>query len=83
MILASCLGPAAAAEPTYEFDLPAQPLATTLDSLANTAGLKLLYSDDTVQGRQSPALRGRLTAHEALKKALAGSGLTAESVGNA
>ncbi|NOU21292.1 MAG: hypothetical protein HOO93_05800, partial [Methyloglobulus sp.] len=38
------------AEKLHTFNLPGQPLATTLDQLAQASGTKLLYSDAAVQG---------------------------------
>lgn len=37
------------ADQTYTFDLPTQPLATTLNNLADISGAKLMYADDAVQ----------------------------------
>jgi iron complex outermembrane receptor protein len=39
----------AAGDPTYSFNLPAQPMSATLDSLAQSAHTKLIYSDATVK----------------------------------
>ncbi|MDO8933272.1 MAG: TonB-dependent siderophore receptor, partial [Rhodocyclaceae bacterium] len=56
--------------------IPAQPLGAALDALAVQARFKLLYSPDAVKGKTAPALAGRLSPDEALRRLLAGSGLT-------
>ncbi len=58
-----------------ELSLPAQPLDQSLHSLARQAGLQLLADPVLLQGRQAPALRGRLEPAAALAQLLAGSGL--------
>jgi iron complex outermembrane recepter protein len=61
--------------PTYNFDLPAQPLSATLDSLAQSAHTKLIYSDATVKGLNSAPIKGNYTAQQALGIVLGQSGL--------
>lgn len=61
--------------PTYSFDLPAQPLSATLDSLAQSAHTKLIYSDATVKGVRAVPVKGKYTAQQALNIALGKSGL--------
>lgn len=60
-----------------QVDIPAQPLAETLTEIGRQTGSELIYSADDVQGKQAPAVRGALTAAQALDAALQGSGLTA------
>lgn len=64
----------------FDFDLPAQPLSAALDSVADTSGIKLMYADAAVQGLKTQAVRGRMTADEALKRVLARNGLRHEWV---
>lgn len=72
----------AAAESTYSIDLPAQPLGNALNELARQAGLQLLVRRELVEGKQAPAVSGRMTGAQALQRVLAGSGLVANSDGN-
>ncbi|MEI6544036.1 MAG: TonB-dependent receptor [Methylococcales bacterium] len=62
-------------EQTYRFDLPAQPLSTTLDNVAQSAHTKLVYSDTTVKGLTAVPVKGEYTATQALTIALGKSGL--------
>lgn len=66
---------AVAEEKTYDFNIPAQPLASALDALAQQTGLQPFYADGIVAGKRAPALSGRLTPQQAVQKLLAGSGL--------
>ena len=61
------------------YNLPAQPLAETLRSIARLSGRDILFADDAVRDHAAPALHGALTADQAVGTALAGSGLTAEN----
>jgi iron complex outermembrane receptor protein len=81
LTLASVLQVSSAAEPSMRFDQPAQPLAAALQAIAKASGLKLLYADAAVQGRQAAPLRGNYTTKEALQTVLADSGLSYEFVG--
>lgn len=66
----------AGGDPTYFFNLPAQPLSTTLDSLAQSSHTKLIYSDATVKGLRAAPVKGKYTAQQALNVALGNSGLS-------
>lgn len=55
-------------------DLPAQPLGRALTALADKAGLRLAFRAQDVAGKTAPALKGEMTADEALSRLLAGSG---------
>ena len=48
------------------FDLPAQPLAATVDQPASQSQTKLLYSDKSVQGLKAVPVKGRYTVARAL-----------------
>lgn len=91
-VVASALAPTAAlaqngtalvSETIHAIQLPAQPLGTALNELARQAGLQLLVRRELVEGKQAPAVRGQLTATQALERLLAGTGLTTERDGNA
>ncbi len=72
------LSPAQAAPGQYQFDSPAQPLATALQALARVADGQLIFSEDLVKGRTAPPLKGSYTLDEGLGVLLAGTGLVAE-----
>ncbi|MFT4241990.1 MAG: TonB-dependent receptor, partial [Acidovorax sp.] len=67
--------PASAAAAQRDYDLPAGPLAPTLNRIAREAGLPLTVDAQLVAGRSSAPVQGRFEAPEALRRALAGSGL--------
>lgn len=64
--------------PTAAFQLPAQDMATTLRAIARQGGREILFADEVVRGRHAPAIRGRLTAEQAVRAATAGSDLVVE-----
>lgn len=72
---------AQASEPSYVFDLPAQPLADALRAVASQAGLELYAPADAIIGLTSPRLAGRLTARQALAQLLQGTTLQARVEG--
>jgi len=72
----------ASADETYSFDLPVQPLATTLNSLASTSGTKLIYADEVVRDLQAAPLKGRFTLAQALDRVLNKNRLSYELVDN-
>ncbi len=65
-----------------DFDLPAAPLAQSLNALAAESDSQILFSSDVALGKQSPALRGRLNTREALRHLLKDSGLEAQQQGD-
>ncbi|QPK64987.1 TonB-dependent receptor [Methylomonas sp. LL1] len=82
LLLGASLELSAADTAKFDFDLPAQPLANTLDSLGKSAGTKLIYADSVVNGLRADSLRGRYTVAEALQHLLRKSGLQYEAVGD-
>jgi outer membrane receptor protein involved in Fe transport len=75
---------------TYKFNVPAQSLGSALRAFGQAANQQIIFSEDAVRGKTSPALVGSYTAEEGMQRLLAGSGLkvtrTASgvlSVGNA
>lgn len=66
---------AAAASAMRDYELPAGPLAGSLNRIAREAGLALTTDAQLVEGRSAAPVRGRIDAPEALRRALAGSGL--------
>ena len=69
------IGNAYAGDPTYSFNLPAQPLSATLDSVARSSQTKLIYADATVKGLRAAPVKGKYTAQQALDITLGKSGL--------
>lgn len=82
LLLATNLDTLAAENNTTDFDLPAQSLAATLDTLAKTGHTKLIYADSATQGLKAEALKGRYTVQQALDKILSKNGLQYEQVGD-
>jgi len=72
----------ALAQPTPDFDLPAQPLARSLAEFARQAGLQLLAAPDLVRNRQGQPVNGRRSVPAALEELLRGSGLQGRIDGN-
>jgi hypothetical protein len=59
------------------YDIPSQGLAEALSAYAAATGVQVLYETSLTSGRNSAAIRGRLTPEAALQTLLAGSGLVA------
>ena len=73
--LAILASPALAQAQDPSFNLPAGPLASTLNAIASQSGHIVSLEPSLVQGKQAPAVIGRMPAAEAMQRALAGSGL--------
>lgn len=58
----------------YDFALPAQPLGDSLEAIGHVAGVAVLV-DERHARQAAPALSGRLTVMDALRRLLDGSGL--------
>ena len=69
---------ALAAAPTYQFDIPAEPLSQALTDFSQAASQQIIYSETLVKGRKAPGLHGSYTAAEALNTLLAGTDLTVD-----
>ncbi|WP_296615490.1 TonB-dependent receptor [Sphingomonas sp.] len=61
---------------TYDLDIPAQSLATSLTALSSATGLQVVYTDNEPLAVNVPALKGRMTIDEALARLTAGTGFT-------
>ncbi|MGA6107933.1 TonB-dependent siderophore receptor [Pseudomonas solani] len=57
------------------YDIPAGSLGETLARISRESGRTLSADPALVQGKQAPAVRGQLSAEQAMQQALAGSGL--------
>ncbi len=86
MALAAAWGPAARAQQApagtgvadlMTFDIPPAPLNQVLTRLANASGILLAAPPGLVMDRHSNGVRGRYSSHDALERALAGTGLRA------
>jgi len=71
---------AAGKSPSFEFDIPAQSLASALDRYAVITGNPVLFPSKLAAARNSSAVRGRLEAGIALELLLQGTGLAAEQL---
>ena len=75
-LLCASMGSAVADEKAQSYNIPAQPLHSALQKLADQAGVAVFFSENQVNGKTSPVLNGQYSHREALQKLLAGSGLT-------
>lgn len=66
---------APAAGQAQAFQLAAQPLAQALNQWARQTRMQLVVEQSLVAGRQAPAVSGSFSAHNALQRLLAGTGL--------
>lgn len=66
----------AATQAHYSFAINAQPLPQALSAFSRVTGLSLVYSDDAPYSLQAPAVRGEMSAEQALSRLLQGSGYT-------
>lgn len=73
--LATLASPALAQAQPLTFNLPAGPLAATLNAIASQSGHIVSLEPVLVQGKQAPAVVGQMLPEQAMTKALAGSGL--------
>ena len=76
-IAAMVAAPAAAqAVERHRYDLPVQDLETALRAIARVSGDEILFDATAVANKQAAAVRGEMTAAEAVEAVLAGSGLS-------
>lgn len=76
-LLAACLLASFSAHAEqFDFDLPQQELAASLDALSSQGHVCLMYSPDAVKGLRAPAVSGPMTPEQAVAKLLRGTGLT-------
>jgi iron complex outermembrane receptor protein len=74
--LAVYVGCSQAESNTYQFNMPAQPLSSALNTVSKQTGLQPFYADGVVAGKQSPALKGNYSKQQAVEILLADSGLS-------
>ena len=76
MFLAAALCCAEAqAQTRVHFDLPAQPLAQSLEAIGSESHIDIGFSSSKVAGLTAPALKADLTVEDALLRVLSGTGL--------
>lgn len=63
---------ARAADARFALDIPAESLQSALSAFADQTGLQVVYEADLTKGLSSPAVKGNLTAREALARLLRG-----------
>src|ERR1700722_2820570 len=73
---------AAALEPEKSYSITSQDLGSALRAFAIASGKDVVFDPMLVNGKTSPGLHGELTDEEALRRILAGSGLTFERTGS-
>jgi TonB-dependent receptor len=64
-----------------EVQVPAEPLAQSLKDIAHQTGVNILFAPDAVRDRHAAAIRGNMSAAEAISRAIAGTGLEVASDG--
>lgn len=67
--------PLAHAQTPSTFNLPSQPLADSLRAVASATHTNVSFDEDLVAGVKAPALKGTMTAEEAVAKLIASAGL--------
>ena len=60
----------------FDFNQPAKPLPQALNDFSRLTGLSVVYTDEAPFGLQAPAIKGRMSADQALQQMLAQSGFT-------
>ncbi|WP_339533350.1 TonB-dependent siderophore receptor [Pseudomonas mucidolens] len=73
--LATLASPALAQAQSLSFNLPAGPLASTLNAIASQSGRIVSLEPALVQGKRAPAVIGLMPVEQAMDTALQGSGL--------
>ncbi|MFP5435879.1 MAG: STN domain-containing protein, partial [Alphaproteobacteria bacterium] len=75
-------GTATAAQPAEQMaiDLPAQPLGSSLKALALQSRSTILADADVIGDHPAPAIQGRFTVEDTLRRLIQGVGLTFDRV---
>lgn len=58
------------------YDIPAESAEAAIKLFCDQAGIEVFYPSDVTEGIQTRAIRGEMTAKEALEKMLSGTGIT-------
>ena len=75
LMVVVALSTPALAQAKSRFDLPAQPLADSLRTVASQNHLNLLFDPPLVASRSAPPLKGEYTTTQAFTLLLAGTGI--------
>lgn len=75
LLIAGVASNANAADPTYQFNIPAESLSQALTDFSQASSQQIIYTEDLVRGRKSTGLHGTYTAEQALDALLAGTDL--------
>jgi outer membrane receptor protein involved in Fe transport len=67
--------PASAADATFQFNIPAEPLAQALTDFSQKSSQQIVFSEDDLKGKGSAGLHGQYTATSALTLLLQGTNL--------
>jgi hypothetical protein len=62
-----------------QFDIPSQPLASSLKEYSAITNLEIYYESSLVDGHRSPSIRGSFSPHVALRRLLEGTGFSIAS----
>lgn len=73
--LTTALADSSEQQQALTFDLPAASLGATLNAIARQSGQMVSLDPALVSGKQAAAIRGTISAPDAMRQALAGSGL--------
>src|ERR1700753_2866730 len=57
-------GLASAADPTFQFDIPAESLSRALTDYSQVSSQQIFFTDDVLQGHQTQGLHGRYSAND-------------------
>lgn len=71
----ACQSMAFADSAIRHYNIPAGPMATAVNQLAETGGIQAIYDTQVTQGRVSKGLQGSYSTEAALQKLLSGTGL--------
>jgi outer membrane receptor protein involved in Fe transport len=69
------VGAPAVAAPAIQYDIASQDLGDAIRAFAIASHPQVIFSEDQVRGKRSPALKGNYTVDEAFARLLQGSGL--------
>jgi iron complex outermembrane receptor protein len=75
-MVAVAAAPAAYAQAQYNFNLPAQTLAESLQAVARQSGANVIFNPASIAGVRAPAVKGTLSSEAALRRLVEGAGLT-------
>ncbi|WP_323162738.1 STN domain-containing protein, partial [Pseudomonas fulva] len=60
----------------FDFALAAKPLPQALSDFSRVTGISVIYTDEAPYGFSAPAVRGQMSATQALQRLLGNTGMT-------